>query len=78
MLADGRLHLSAVVMLAAYLTPENADDLLAAAAHQSRARIEQLLAERFPQPDLPTLIAPVAPPTYDLPTLPGASEFQSC
>jgi hypothetical protein len=60
MLADGRLHLSAVVVLASCLTPANAEDLLAAAAHRSRAGIEQLLAERFPQPDLPSLILPVS------------------
>ena len=56
MLADGRLHLSAVVMLAAYLTPENAKGLMTGAAHQSKAGIEQLLAERFPRPDLPDQI----------------------
>ena len=38
-LAEGRLHLSGVVMLAPHLTPENADELLAAAAaEQGRAR----------------------------------------
>jgi hypothetical protein len=52
-LADGRLHLSAVVMLAPHLTLENADELLAAAAQKSKAEIEQLLALRFPRPDLP-------------------------
>ena len=52
MLADGRLHLSAVVMLAAHLTPENAEGLMAGAAHQSKAGIEQLVAGRFPRPDL--------------------------
>jgi hypothetical protein len=51
--ADGRLHLSAVVVLTPYLTPENADELLAAATHRTRAEIEWLLAERFPRPDLP-------------------------
>jgi hypothetical protein len=56
MLAEGRLHLSAVGMLAPYLTPENADGLLAAATHQNKAAIERLLAERFPQPDLPARI----------------------
>src|SRR5437867_9484149 len=55
-LAAGRLHLSAVVLLAPYLTPENADELLAAAAHQSRLEIEQLIAERFPRPDFPARI----------------------
>src|SRR5213594_1238225 len=52
-LADGHLHLSAVVLLAPYLTAENADELLAAAAHKSKSEIERLLAERFPQPDIP-------------------------
>jgi hypothetical protein len=63
LLADGRLHLTAVVFLAPHLTPENVDELLAAAAHKSKTEIEQLLAERFPQPDLPTLIEPIAPPS---------------
>ena len=55
-LAAGRLHLSAVVMLSPHLTLENSDELLAAAEHQSKAGLERLLAERFPQPDLPTLV----------------------
>ncbi len=57
MLADGRLHLSTVILLAPQLTPENADELLATAASESKAEIERLLAERFPRPDLPTLVA---------------------
>jgi len=35
MVADGRLHLSAVGMLAPYLSPANADELLAAAAFRT-------------------------------------------
>jgi len=65
--ADGRLHVTAVVRLAPYLTPENADELLAAAAHKSKSEIEQLVAERFPRPDvaarveaLPTRLSPPA------------------
>jgi hypothetical protein len=46
--ADGRLHLTAVLLLAPYLTAENADDLLAAAAHKTKSEIEGLLARRFP------------------------------
>ena len=66
MLADGRLHLSAMVMLAPFLTPENAEEFLAAATHRSKAGIEQLLAERFPRPDLPARIeALAAAPTID-------------
>jgi hypothetical protein len=56
MLADGRLHLTGLNLLAPYLEPENADDLLAAASGRSKAAIERLLAERFPQPDVPDLL----------------------
>src|SRR5262245_14480987 len=48
-LAEGRLHLTAVTLLAPHLTEASAPDLLAAAAHKSRSEIEQLLAERFPR-----------------------------
>ena len=61
LLADGRLHLTAVVFLTPYLTPENAAELLAAAAHRSKAGIEQFLAARFPRPDLPARIEALAP-----------------
>ncbi len=61
-LADGRLHVSAVVMLTPYVTPENADELLAAAAQRSKVEIEQLLAERFPRPELPARVETLSPP----------------
>ena len=47
--AEGRLELSAVIRLAPHLTPETADDLLAAAARKTEFELEQLLAERFSQ-----------------------------
>ena len=49
--ADGRLHLTAVNLLAPYLHEETVDELVAAATHQSKADIELLLAERFPRCD---------------------------
>ena len=61
MLADGRLHLCGVSVLAPRLAPENADELLAAACHKTREEIERLLAERFPQPDLPEVLGPCSP-----------------
>jgi len=61
MVGDGRLHLSAIVMLAAHLTPVNAQDLLTAASRKTKAQIELLLAERFPQSDRPETIRPVVP-----------------
>jgi 5-methylcytosine-specific restriction endonuclease McrA len=58
-LAEGRLHLSAVVMLSPRLTNETANDLVAAATHKSKSEIAQLLAERFPRADVPTIVQPV-------------------
>jgi hypothetical protein len=37
-LADGRVHLSGLVLLAPHLTPETADEFLGAALHKSKAR----------------------------------------
>jgi 5-methylcytosine-specific restriction endonuclease McrA len=59
--ADGRLGLSAVLLLTPKLTADTVGDLLAAATHKTNAEIELLLAERFPQPDLPTLVSELAP-----------------
>ena len=60
-IADGRLNLSAVLLLAPHLAVETADELVAAAAHKTRAELQALLAERFPKPDLETRLeaAPV-------------------
>jgi len=77
MLADGRSNLSALLALSAHITPDNADDLLAAAAGRTRSGIEQLIAERFPRPDLPTLIAPVAQPMSPVGLAPGRVIFTS-
>ncbi len=66
MLADGRLSLSAVLMLATHLTPLTAGGLLLAATNKTNAQIEKLLAERFPKPDVATsvqMITPVAEAT---------------
>ena len=37
MLADGRLHLSAILTLSVHLTPDNARELLDCATHKTRA-----------------------------------------
>src|SRR5262249_13905507 len=55
----GRIHLSGLRLLAAHLTPENADELLSAAAHKSCEDIERLLAERSPKLDVPAQVTPV-------------------
>ena len=51
-LAQGRLHLTAVGLLAPHLVEETAAELLGAAAGRTKAEIERLLAERFPKSDL--------------------------
>ena len=42
--AEGRMHLSAVCLLAPHLTAENLDELVDAATHRSKAQIESWLA----------------------------------
>src|SRR5436309_2996186 len=59
-------------MLAPHLTPENADELLAAAADQSKAELEQLLARRFPRPELPERVQAIPPPPPTLLSEPTA------
>ena len=59
LVAEGRLHLSAIVLLTPYLTATNADELLAAAADQSKAALEQWLAGRFPRTEMLEWLEPV-------------------
>ena len=56
MLADGRLHLTAIAKLAPHLTPENREALLKRAVHRSRREIEALVAELLPRPDAPAVM----------------------
>ena len=59
MVADGRLHLTGIVQLHDHLTEANAEELFAAATHKSRREIELVLALRFPQADVATVLRPV-------------------
>jgi 5-methylcytosine-specific restriction endonuclease McrA len=45
--ADGRLHLTAVRLLASHLTPENMAELIEAATHRRCSEIEEMLERRF-------------------------------
>ena len=54
--ADGRLHLSGAVLLAAHLTAGNADELLTAAANKTKSEIDIMLVQRFPKQDVPTRV----------------------
>jgi len=56
MLADGRLHLSGIAKLAPYLTAANQEALLERATYKSKRKIDELIAEISPQPDVPASI----------------------
>ena len=58
-LADGRLHLTAVCVLAPQLSSGNAAELLGAAAGKTTEEIEAMLAERFPRTELLPLVEAV-------------------
>ena len=50
--ADGRLHMSAVVWIAPHLTDENAAELVSEVAGKTKAEIEVVLARIAPKPDV--------------------------
>ena len=56
MLADGRLHLTAIAKLAPHLTRENRAALLERATHRSKRQIEEQIAEIAPRPDVPAVV----------------------
>ncbi|MEO5618266.1 MAG: hypothetical protein ABIS67_10875 [Candidatus Eisenbacteria bacterium] len=60
-LEAGRLHLSAVVLIAPQLNSGNVAELIEAATHRTRAEIQAMLAARFPRPDLPSDVRAIAP-----------------
>jgi hypothetical protein len=53
-LADGRLHLAAVCLLAPHLNVENVTELIATATHRRKSEIEVLVAERFTPREVPS------------------------
>ncbi len=50
LVAEGRLHLTAIKFLAPHLTPGNAEELLASAVGLGKTELEAMLARRFPDP----------------------------
>ena len=61
-LADGRVHLAAVVVLAPHFTANNVDELIAAATSKTRAAVELLVAQRFPKPDVQAFVQEIFVP----------------
>jgi hypothetical protein len=61
--AGGDLHLSAVSALTGYLNQENASELFEACTRKSRRQVDELLAARFPKPNLRESIRRLPVPT---------------
>ena len=78
-IAEGRLHLAAVCLLAPHLTEGNADELITAAVHKSKGEIEQLLAHRFPRTEVLPLVVglPAAVPQPSVQPAPGQVEVSA-
>ena len=57
-LADGRLTLSGILILAPHLDGGTVGEWLAAAAHKTNAEIRQMIADRFPKLDVPERVEP--------------------
>ena len=76
-LADGSLSLATARLLAPHLTASNHQELLSAAAGLGKRAVEELVARRFPRPDVPALVRrlPVANQIAPaLQTLPASSD----
>jgi hypothetical protein len=62
------LHLTAVCLLRDYLTAENHRELLAEAAHKTKWQVQELIARRFPRPDVASSVRKL--PARSLPAPP--------
>src|SRR5450432_1083866 len=68
------LHLTAVCLLRDYLTSENHLELLAEASNKTKLQVQELLARRFPRPDVASYIRKL-PPVGDHEARPGAARI---
>jgi 5-methylcytosine-specific restriction endonuclease McrA len=74
LLADGRVHLSAVRLLAPHLTDENHRDVLCEASHKSKRAIEEIVARLQPRPDVSPSVRKQPSMRPPLPPTPAAIE----
>ena len=56
LIEDRQIHLTAVCLLRDYLTQENHRELLAEASNKTKLQVQELLARRFPRPDVASYI----------------------
>jgi len=61
-LADGRLSQTTILLIKPHLISHTAPGLIQEAMGKSKRQIEKMLAAKFPQPDVPTLLQPWTQP----------------
>jgi len=61
------VHLTAVCLLRDYLTPENHRELLEEASGKTKLQVQELLARRFPRPEVASTIRKLPPPRAPVP-----------
>ncbi len=62
LLGSGRLNLTSVRLIAPHLTRRNHAELIEAAGGKSKRQLQELLARRFPRPDVPTSVRKLPSP----------------
>ena len=62
-IAEGRLHVSGVTVLAPHFTTESVDELIKAATHLKKSEIEEMIARRSAPAEFATSIRPSVPAT---------------
>ncbi len=70
------IHLTAVCLLRDYLTPENHRELLELAAGKTKLQVQEMLARRFPRPDVVSTIRKLPSPRAQVP-LPSPAPSRS-
>jgi len=65
--ADGELHLTALVLLAPHLTEENHRLLLSLAKHRTKREVLRLVRSLAPEPSVPDRIEPLGPESVGIP-----------
>jgi len=76
--ANGELQLSVLCALRPHLSTENASELFAACSRKSYEQVEEVLAARFPKPDVRDLVRrlpAVAPPAPPAPSAPSSAPY---
>ncbi len=65
-IAEGRVNLTGACLIAAHLTPENAERLLAQITHKTKEQIQVVIAALKPKPDLAEKVTSIAATPSDV------------